>query len=277
MPPSGTLAVIHSHEGLGIKSLSHIYKECHAVSHATSRLKADTAVNTALDSRVAREQKWTRKGSITTYCEEHFQAIPLDIDQTPPKQIDIVKDKIKRNISEEVKYAWQNHVKDLVVQGKFLELLALEQTHLTWRSLIYNLPRGLLQFAINASIDTLATNANLKRWGKRSNAKCSICSKRETLHHTLNHCDQMLDRYLWRHNSLLSYIRGIVSDGISDDISIYIDLPFEHEGASTVPIDVVITKLKQKPDLVLVDRINKKVTLFELSVPFETNMYIDNK
>ncbi len=38
-----------------------------------------------------------------------------------------------------------------------------------------------------------------------------------------------------------------------------------------MPIDVIT---KQKPDLILVDRINMKVTLLELSVPFETN--IDN-
>ena len=70
---------------------------------------------------------------------------------------------------------WQNHIKSLTVQGRFLDILNLENTHLTWRSYIYDLPRGILQFAINASIDTLATNANLKRWSKRKNALCHLC------------------------------------------------------------------------------------------------------
>ncbi len=42
MPTSGTLAIIHANEGLNIKSISHLYKETHVNSHATSRLKADT-------------------------------------------------------------------------------------------------------------------------------------------------------------------------------------------------------------------------------------------
>ncbi len=51
---------------------------------------------------------------------------------------------------------------------------------------------------------------------------------------------------------------------------IHVDIAFEHQGASTVPIEVVITK--QKPDLVKVDKSNNKVTLLELSIPFETNI-----
>ena len=67
MPPSGTMAIVHAKEGLNIKSLSHIYKESHAVSHASSQLKADKMVNAALDCHLVREEQWTRKGSVTTY------------------------------------------------------------------------------------------------------------------------------------------------------------------------------------------------------------------
>ncbi len=41
-------------------------------------------------------------------------------------------------------------------------------------------------------------------------------------------------------------------------------------GASTLPIEVVITK--QKPDLVIVDKNNSNVTLVEWSIPFETTV-----
>ncbi len=51
---------------------------------------------------------------------------------------------------------------------------------------------------------------------------------------------------------------------------IYVDLPFENQGASTVPIEVAITI--QNPDLVIVDKSNNKVTLLDLSIPYETNI-----
>ena len=181
-----------------------------------------------------------------------------------------MKSKIKNNITTEINSAWQTHIKGLVTQGRFLEILALEESQLTWKSTMYNLPRGILQFAINASIDTLATNANLKRWSKKSNAKCSLCEKRETLHHTLNNCDTMLERYTWRHNSILSYMYNTIKGSVSDEINIYVDLPFQHEGASTIPLHIAITK--QKPDLVVINNTQKHITIMELSVPFESNI-----
>ena len=255
------------------KSLSHIYKESHAVSHASSRLKADKMVNAALDCCLVREEQWTRKGSVTTYSENHLhQALPDDSLKHPTaKQIDAVKNKIKTNVATEFHTMWTNHIKSLLVQGKFLEIISLEQSHISWRSLIFNLPRGVLQFAINSAIDTLATNANLKRWGKKTNAKCDRCGNRETLHHVLNNCQPMLERYLWRHNSILSYMyECIKSSPKNPSISVHVDLPFVLKGASTVPIDICVTS--QRPDLVLVDRENRKLIMMELSIPFETNI-----
>ena len=69
MSTSGAAAT----EGLDIKYITHLYKETHAVSHTSSHIKADKAVNTALDTRVARETQWSRKGSISVYSEKKFQ------------------------------------------------------------------------------------------------------------------------------------------------------------------------------------------------------------
>ncbi len=269
MPPSGTRAVIHSPEALNIKSISHLYKEAHATSHASSRLKADKTVNLALDCKVQRETKWVRKGSVAVYCEEQYQmATDSCSDKSDDNNYaDTIKKKVKNNISEEHRNMWYDHVKSLSVQGRFLEILHIENSHITWRSLIFNLPRGILQFAVNASIDTLATNANLKRWGKRRNAKCDMCSQRETLHHVLNNCDCMLERYTWRHNSVLNYIISLVQ---IESETMYSDLAGMMTGCSTIPTDVVITS--QRPDLVIVNRAEKKITLLELSIPFEQNI-----
>ena len=178
-----------------------------------------------------------------------------------------MKSRIKQNIHNEFQQKWISQIKDLTVQGRFLELLHLEQSHLSWRSLIYDLPRGILQFAINATIDTLATNANLKRWGKKTNSNCK-CGQKETLHHILNNCPNMLERYGWRHDSILRTIYSHISTDPS--IETFVDLPNHMLGVSTIPTDILITNLR--PDLVILNRSEKAITLFELSVPFETNI-----
>ena len=106
-----------------------------------------------------------------------------------------VKSKIKMSISEEIAKHWSEHVKKLVLQGEFLQILKIQEDSITWHSIIFNLPRKILQFAANATINTLPTNSNLKRWGKRINDKCQMCDSKETLLHVLNNCPQKLDRY----------------------------------------------------------------------------------
>ncbi len=147
----------------------------------------------------------------------------------------------------------------------------IKESFITWCSLIYNLPCSILQFVINASIDTLATNANLKRWGKRGNSKWELCGGRETILHLLNHCKAMLDRYLWLHNSILSCLYTLSLSGNITDNIIYSDLSNANMPViSTIQIYITITT--QRPDLVIVNRINSTITILELSVPFKPNI-----
>ncbi len=77
-------------------------------------------------------------------------------------------------------------------------------------------------------------------------------------------------RYTWRHNSVLNKLFGTLKSLIPDSIKIYCDLPGYMQGISTVPTNIVITSLK--PDLVLVDDESKSVVIFELTVPFDSNI-----
>ena len=115
-----------------------------------------------------------RKDSTSTYCEKLLAATlpdPKPIDENT--QLDRVKSQITRSINENFPYKWE----ESTVQGCFLELFHLEQFYITWRSLIYNLPGCILQFAINYTIDTRAKNSNLKRWRKRATSKCKYKQK----------------------------------------------------------------------------------------------------
>ena len=177
------------------------------------------------------------------------------------------KSVVKKSIKEEIQSTWNNHIKSLIVQGKFLDLLSMEKSDITWKSIMYNLPRGVLKFAINASIDTLPTHSNLRRWGRKSDGKCKLCGNRETLHHTLNNCKIMLDqgRYTWHHNSIVKYISNL-----SQNLEIHVDLPGRLQGASTIPSDILITNLK--PDIVIINRDVSNMHIIEISIPFEDNI-----
>ena len=59
-----------------------------------------------------------------------------------------------------------SRVKDLIVQGDFLNLLISEKTNVAWKSIIYGVPNGVMELALRSSTNTLATVVNLKRWKK---------------------------------------------------------------------------------------------------------------
>ncbi len=73
IPQSGSPAMLHTKSALNIRSLEHIYRECHAIAHTTSRMEADSVVNAALTLKLQYEQQWTRKGSISASCENKMQ------------------------------------------------------------------------------------------------------------------------------------------------------------------------------------------------------------
>jgi hypothetical protein len=52
------------------------------------------------------------------------------------------------------------------MQGNHFALLQAENESITWRSYMWDLPRGVLKFTVNNSIDTLPTFTNLRRWGE---------------------------------------------------------------------------------------------------------------
>ena len=96
---------------------------------------------------------------------------------------------------------WRNYIKPLVQQGNLLKLIKAENVDFTWKSIIYNLPWGVLSFAVHFSIDFLPTFSNLKTWGKRAQTKCRFCGNQETFTHIPNSCSVSLNqgRFTWNH------------------------------------------------------------------------------
>ena len=188
--------------------------------------------------------------------------------------INEVKNDTKAAVISDENETTLNHIQTLVKQGNFLLLTQLQQVDATWKSYLYNLPKGTMKFLINASIDTLPTNVNLAQWGKRTNALCSLqCGKKETTNHILNCCQVALPRYLWRHNNVLSYILSCLD---TQKYSVFSDIEGKQTSAGgTIPPNICVTTLI--PDLVIINNSNKTIKLFELTVPGELRIEKANK
>ncbi|XP_071491331.1 uncharacterized protein [Diadema antillarum] len=176
---------------------------------------------------------------------------------------------VKQVIEEDTVKYWTDRVAPLLVQGKFTSLLLLENENLTWKSIMYNLPKRVLSFIINACIDSLPSYTNLHTWGKRLSDKCVFCpGTTGTLHHILSNCPVFLDRYEWRHNNLLRYMYKTFLENLSNG-TIYTDLEGHSVTGGTIPPHILTTSLR--PDLVILKE-EQDITIVELTVPFEMNL-----
>ncbi|MCP3851345.1 MAG: hypothetical protein GY694_14045 [Gammaproteobacteria bacterium] len=114
----------------------------------------------------------------------------------------------------------------------------------------------------------------MKRWGKRTNATCKLCKGgKETLHHILSSCNTSLNqgRLTFRHDSCLQTIVDFIKSKLKTDFTLYYDLAGQGAGTGgTLPPHIITTA--QRPDLVLLNEVDKSVILFELSVPWDSNI-----
>ena len=279
LPRCATNAVFHLRNGLNIPSISSLYDEAHCLSHATTRMKGDPAVNYILDRKVERESEYTRKKSVTVRAEAVYQESLsfTTIDGIPQgerwekqgrQRIEEVKEAVKSQVRYDNEKVWSDHVKTLVKQGHLLELAKCQNTDLTWKSFIFNLKKGTLKFILNSTLDTLATNANLKSWGKSASDKCSLpnCGVRQTTAHVLSNCKVSLPRMTWRHDGILNYIAQVLD---KSRFEFYVDIPgYKTSAGGTVPVSTGLIA-EDRPDIVLIDRKAGTFDIFELTVSFD--------
>ena len=97
------------------------------------------------------------------------------------------------------------------------------------------------------------------------------CSATCTLGHLLSSCEKSLDRFQYRHDSVLNHLVETITKHKSDQMSIFADLNGWRTNGGTIPHDLVMTE--QKPDLVIVDRslTPTRVVLLELTVPWDSD------
>ena len=103
------------------------------------------------------------------------------------------------------------------VQGRWSAWENAKQRNISWKNMMDISPR-LLQFLIGSTYDTIASPANLTRWGLKDDNTCHLCGETMcTTSHILSGCPISLQqgRYTWRHNRVLR----IIYEGVKHFIS----------------------------------------------------------
>ena len=96
------------------------------------------------------------------------------------------------------------------------------------------------------------------------------CSATSTLGHLLSSCAKALDKFKFRHDSVLNHLLQTIMKSKNDQMTVYADLNGWRVNGGTMPPDLVLTE--QIPDLVIIDRSDTpaKVVLIELTVPWDS-------
>ena len=163
------------------------------------------------------------------------------------------------------------------MQGDYLALHMEEQSCLTWKSFMWDVPRGVLKFAINAGINTLPSADNLKRWGKRVSDRCGFCGNVQTLAHILSNCSTALEqgRFTWRHDSVLKTIVSFTNNHLRNGFSLFSDLSgFQAPHGGVIPPHLIVTPLR--PDVFVVNEDTRVIVILELTCPWERNIDRDH-
>ena len=186
-----------------------------------------------------------------------------------------LKQEVQKRIQDLTDEYWLTKIRSLIMQGNFLSLLIEEDTNVTWKSYIWNLPRGVAKFALNSSLETLPTADNLKRWGKRVSDLCVICNGqgKQTLNHVLSSCTVSLTqgRFTWRHDSVLKTLSTFLSGKLRDGFQLFVDITGQDAGGGRIfPQEIIVTN--QRPDVVAVNAEKRNVIIFELTCPFDSNV-----
>ena len=189
-----------------------------------------------------------------------------------------LKGKIQQGVNKRVSDFWRERVGQYVMQGDYLALHMEEQSCLTWKSFMWDIPQGVLKFAINAGINTLPSADNLKRWGKRVNDRCNFCGNVQTLAHILSNCSSALEqgRFTWRHDSVLRTIVSFSRTHLRNGFSLYSDLNgFQAPHGGVIPPHIVTTALR--PDVFVINESARIIAILELTCPWERNIQRDHE
>ena len=115
----------------------------------------------------------------------------------------------------------------LTSQGFFFSNVikySLSSVNSIWSEAQSHLPKNIYNFTIRYINNSLPTRKDMARWGLSQSPDCSFCLNPESLLHVVAGCQQYLDRFTWRHDSILNFIAKSLKAIINVHCSHYADV-----------------------------------------------------
>ena len=127
-----------------------------------------------------------------------------------------------------------------------------------------HLPKNIYNFTIRYINNSLPTRKNMARWGLSQSPDCSFCLNPESLLHVVAGCQQYLDRFTCRNNSILNFIAKSLQPVITVHSSLYADV-------NDFLNPSIITGDNYRPHLLFLIQ-SKCLYVLKLTVGFESNL-----
>ena len=105
-----------------------------------------------------------------------------------------------------------------------LSSILLSSVNSIWSEAQSHLPKNITILPSATSINSLPTCRNMARWGLSQSPGCSFCLNSESLFHIVTGCQQYLDCFTWRHNSILNFIANSLQPVINVHSTLYADV-----------------------------------------------------
>ena len=153
----------------------------------------------------------------------------------------------------------------LTCQGSFftnITKFSLSQLTKIWSACQSKLPKNIFNFTVRYINNSLPTRQNLARWGLSPTSDCSRCLAPETLLHVVAGCQSYLERFTWRHDTVLNFLATNLQTVSGSHL--YVDLQ-GYKSPSIITVDTY------RPDLLLLTSTGT-LYIVELTVGFESNL-----
>ena len=235
--------------GLALPSLISLYKKLQATKMVQLFTSRDQGVREAAVLRLEQEEGRQRMKFRPAALVDSI------ITEEPSQSRRALSGAAKNIIAEEDDEERHQALCQLPAQGEMARACG-DTSQVLWARAVRDLPPEPMSFVLCASLDSLPTNANLHRWGKKPTADCPLCrGGRQTLIHTLNNCPMAMElrRYSMRHDAVLDIIGDFIKS----------HLPSPHHTNHITPTNL-------RPDIVWWSDERRELWLFELTVSYES-------
>ena len=206
--------------GLGLPSLTLLYKKQEVSLQAQLQSSRDRAVR-----NVAQCQLQSQKGMIKQAFKPAV-VVESVLEGNPCLRRKALVRVSRAVIASEEAEDLSASLSALPQQGRMMREFGGKEAAM-WATAVGKLPPEPLKFALNATVESLPTNANLHKWGKCHSVSCPLClGSCQSLFHILNNCPKamFLRHYTIRHDNVLQNISRFIDCHLPPSYCMTVDL-----------------------------------------------------